>query len=429
MGCSESSLASPLVAPQCSGGEAELQAGYRVGANLGQGSFAQVHAALECVSPGPHANTHGHARAVKIVDLKSAPSGKKSRQKEKDAVAETAIWKHIGQHPNCVTFYEFFLGNGLCYMVMERCESSLRESLKATRDLNERSIGSVFSQMLSGILHLHSLRIVHRDIKPDNVCVGGNDGETVKLIDFGFAAMLPAHGWLRGPVGTFPYICPEMLNGQRYGEKADIWSFAVVVYVLLFGEFPYMPPKSQLIDADLVERADSLKQAIAGQPPPKFEPSASSGKHHAAMRSESVIEFAKALLCQCPEQRPSAEESLSMTYMRRSMDGSHMRGVKKLPSLHLSLYSAEKAGAFYVRHHTPKNEIGMSFGQMSSAGRQVEQPDEKLMSNVATDESAYSVGQCVSSKDDTSDLSTAYNSTDMDANSSDQWPKLGAFSL
>merc|ERR1719502_912890 len=101
-------------------------------------------------------------------------------------------------------------------------------------EVNERTLGKMFAQMLMGISHCHSVSVVHRDVKPDNFLVSQG---VVKLCDFGLSAIIPSGGKNMGKVGgiygTAPFMCPEMLATDWYDEKADVWSFAVIVYAFL----------------------------------------------------------------------------------------------------------------------------------------------------------------------------------------------------
>jgi serine/threonine protein kinase len=331
---------------------------YILGVKLGRGAFAQVRACIKTQTEGAlradgKQISKPPERAVKILDLrdKNTP-GEASRQLQKAAYNEATVWKTVGNHPNCIRLFDLVYSSEFCYMVMEKCTCGLLEHLESMPELSERTLGVVFLQMLLGIAHTHSVRVVHRDVKPDNFLVGFQDGlegpRVVKLGDFGLSAILPAAGKLPGVYGTAPFMCPEMLSGKTYDEKADVWSIAVIAYVLLFGNFPYMPKE---------QSSKGMKQAIQmGTPPPSFTPVGKSSTTTSAYRSETALTFVKTLLNREPDDRPSAPESLNMAYMTASREGNHQSGTE-LPSLRPMMHMAKKVGAFEVRD--PSRETGI----------------------------------------------------------------------
>ncbi|KAI9991866.1 hypothetical protein PInf_017242 [Phytophthora infestans] len=88
-----------------------------------------------------------------------------------------------------------------------------------------------------GLAYLHRRCVLHRDIKPENILIHGN---MVKIADFGLAKQLESSStMLKRSCGTLEYAAPELLCGQPYGLKSDVFSLGIVLYVLLFGAFPF----------------------------------------------------------------------------------------------------------------------------------------------------------------------------------------------
>lgn len=86
--------------------------------------------------------------------------------------------------------------------------------------------------------HLHSINVVHRDIKLDNVLIE-EGSRAVKLIDFGFSVIV-SNQKLKVFCGTPSYMCPEIVRKEDYeGKPVDIWALGVLLYVMLTGTFPF----------------------------------------------------------------------------------------------------------------------------------------------------------------------------------------------
>eukprot|EP00913_Durusdinium_trenchii_P029317 g27484.t1 len=110
------------------------------------------------------------------------------------------------------------------FMVMEACQRSLFDRLIDHPKWSWEQLAGDLHQLVSGLQHLHLRRVLHSDIKAENALYGGPDGKVLKLADFGLAVR--------------SYMAPEMLAGEGYAFPADMWSFGVLVYVILVGQFP-----------------------------------------------------------------------------------------------------------------------------------------------------------------------------------------------
>lgn len=345
---------------------------FMLGSKLGKGAFSQVRRVTR-IKPSdagdvPNDWATNQVEAVKILNL-LGKNGNASSALSLQNVAkrEVRVWRAIGDHPNCVCLNNHFFGNVFYYMVLEKCEMSLLEALEKMPDLTERGLGNVTAQMLLGVAHTHRVGVIHRDIKPDNFLVGGKDGETVKLTDFGLSVMVPQSGAkLSGVFGTAPFMCPEMINNERYDTKADLWSVGVIVYTLLFGTFPYQP-KDQ-------PSAKAMKQAISAGIPPSFLPARKFGDStNGHLRTGEAVKLVKDLLNRNPKSRLSADEALLEPWMTSSLEGLH-RPDADLPSLRPMLHAAKRNGAFELRDLSGTSSDDMLLSHMQQQCRSSPSP-------------------------------------------------------
>lgn len=102
---------------------------------------------------------------------------------------------------------------------------------------------------------MHSLNVVHRDLKPENIMVDSQGH--LKLVDFGFAKILKKDHRTFTNCGTLGYTAPEVIQGIGHSFECDVWSFGVLVHVLLTGNLPLanlddpMTINQQIISGDL----------------------------------------------------------------------------------------------------------------------------------------------------------------------------------
>lgn len=207
-----------------------------------RGSFANVRAC--------HSNFSGRCIAVKVVDCdlqsKSIEQERAHHDLNNLALREAQAWRAIGKHESCVELYAAYVGVRYWYFTMELGGPSLMKAFAKATEVSEACIKQLSIGMLKGIEHVHRCGFVHRDIKPQNFILQyGSKLESnpiVKLADFGFAIRnTPDLEGITCLCQATPYMAPELLCGEHYDEKADMWSFGVTLYLILFGKFPYTP--------------------------------------------------------------------------------------------------------------------------------------------------------------------------------------------
>lgn len=289
--------------------KADFHENYKLGEKLGEGAFGCVYKAHLRDKMHPNYNS---SYAVKILD-KKAPGGPSARAVKKDFKLEVAMLSKIGNSPNVIGLIDAFEDIRFCYAVMLCCGPTVLEAFLEQDDVNENDLARVYYGMTQGVIQIHTANLVHRDVKPQNFLIShqgarlGDKDCTIKLCDMGFTIDMPKNGkGLKELCGTPPFMAPEMLREENpYDQKVDVWALGVSFYLMLYGMFPYNPPKPD---------AEKMKQLIReGKTKPSYR--ANDGLEQP---STHACEFVKTLLARNPAQRPLAAQVLAMPYLRDS---------------------------------------------------------------------------------------------------------------
>src|SRR5437763_10999667 len=196
---------------------------YRLLRKIGQGAFAEVYL-------GEHLYLERLA-AIKVLHVQMQPETHEPFQREARIIARL-------QHPHIVPVLDFGLHDHTPYLVMEYTPGGTLRSHhpKGTR-LSVEQIVAYVKQIASALDYAHQQRVIHRDVKPDNLLL--NTKDEVVLSDFGIAVvhqtMEPLS--IQNPAGTPLYMAPEQIQGKPCAAS-DQYSLAVVVYEWLCGEPP-----------------------------------------------------------------------------------------------------------------------------------------------------------------------------------------------
>jgi len=188
---------------------------------LGQGASGTVFSAID-----KRDNTKKALKLAPVADL--------------DELSNEMALQSIAEHENIVKFYEAFITETEVCMVMELIQgASLTDILGTDIKFSEDHIAYVCKATLGALEMMHADFKLHRDIKSDNILVG-NDG-SCKIADFGFAIALTKEMSKRQSVVGTPYwMAPELIKGEDYDAKVDIWSLGITCLEMADGEPPHM---------------------------------------------------------------------------------------------------------------------------------------------------------------------------------------------
>ncbi|KAM6555433.1 hypothetical protein CsatB_002452 [Cannabis sativa] len=197
---------------------------YHVIELVGEGSFGKVYKGRRKFT--------GQTVAMKFI-MKHGKSDKDVHNLRQ----EIEILRKL-KHENIIEMLDSFESPQEFCVVTEFAQGELFEILEDDKCLPEEQVQAIAKQLVRALHYLHSNRIIHRDMKPQNILIG--KGSIVKLCDFGFArAMSMNTVVLRSIKGTPLYMAPELVREQPYNHTADLWSLGVILYELFVGQPPF----------------------------------------------------------------------------------------------------------------------------------------------------------------------------------------------
>lgn len=223
---------------------------YQKQKKIGEGSFGKAYLV----------KSKDSGKQFVIKEINISKMGRKEREEAKKEVAVLAQMKH----PNIVAYREHFEDVGNLVIVMDYCDGGdLYSVINKARGVlfPEEQVLDWFVQICLSIKHIHDRKILHRDIKSQNIFL--TKAGIVKLGDFGIAKVLNSTVELaRTCIGTPYYLSPEICENRPYNNKSDIWSLGCVLYELatlkhafeagnmknlvlkiIRGSYPPVPPK------------------------------------------------------------------------------------------------------------------------------------------------------------------------------------------
>jgi calcium-dependent protein kinase len=208
---------------------------YEIREKIAEGGFGAVYSAVHLKTNKPRA-----IKVVKVVGMQV--------ENVNVLLREANILKST-DHPNILKIYEVFRDKCNVYFVTELLKGGeLFDRIVKKGALSENQAANYMLQMVSAVVHMHSLHIVHRDLKPENILFESRkDDASLKIIDFGTCRNFIKNSPMQERIGSSYYMAPEVITGN-YSEKCDIWSLGVILYILLAG----FPPFSGATDREIL---------------------------------------------------------------------------------------------------------------------------------------------------------------------------------
>ncbi|GAA5898323.1 uncharacterized protein JCM6883_000991 [Sporobolomyces salmoneus] len=219
---------------------------YASGDVIGTGSFGIIRKVTR--------RTDGRVLARKELNY-----GRMDERDLKQLTEEVNILEQLGSNDNIVRYYERFVDkpNNMLYILMEYCEGGdlagvIQRCRKTGCLLPEDVVWAYLTQITLALHDCHSEMdlngkrkpvILHRDIKPENVFLDKDNN--LKLGDFGLSKAMQQAAMTQTYVGTPYYMSPELINGQPYDVKSDIWALGCLIYELCAGHPPFHEARTQ----------------------------------------------------------------------------------------------------------------------------------------------------------------------------------------
>lgn len=178
--------------------------------------------------------------SIKIINMKSLGNDPK---KAELIYKELEILRHCN-HKSILKYIDHFIENNIeqdksyVHIVLEYLSGGdLAQFINKYGIMHESRIISLAWDIAKGLEYLHKLGIIHRDIKPENIVF--DSMQKPRIVDFGLSQIVCYNEFLTEPYGTYFYASPEIHNKTKYNKATDIWSFGILLYYILTGEYPF----------------------------------------------------------------------------------------------------------------------------------------------------------------------------------------------
>lgn len=264
---------------------------YEMGEELGSGQFAIVRKCKE--------KSSGTEYAAKFIKKRRLSSSRRGVSRE-EIEREVNILREI-QHSNIITLHDIFENKTDVILILELVSGGeLFDFLAEKESLTEEEATQFLKQILDGVHYLHSKRIAHFDLKPENIMLLDKNvpNPRIKLIDFGIAHQIKDGNEFKNIFGTPEFVAPEIVNYEPLGLEADMWSIGVITYILLSGASPFLGETKQ----ETLTNISAVNYDF--------------DEEYFSNTSELAKDFIRRLLVKDPKKRMTIEDSLQHPWIK-----------------------------------------------------------------------------------------------------------------
>ena len=252
---------------------------------IGNGGFGKVYKAIH--------NSSKQILAIKIIDFTKGSNNDKNiiSFNFRSIEQETSVMRLINESNYIIKYYGSYYSHqsNTIWLILEYCScgSTVDLMLSMGRTLSEIEVATIMEMVLKGLIYIHKINLIHRDIKGANILLSG-DGYA-KLGDFGVGIQLSDEEYRTSKKGSPYWMSPQVILNKNYDMKTDIWSLGITCLELVEGEPPF---------GDL--NPDEVMKKITNSPPKAAD--IINVKEH----TKDFINFVNLCLEIDPKKRPNA---------------------------------------------------------------------------------------------------------------------------
>uniref|UniRef100_A0A8C2XIE0 non-specific serine/threonine protein kinase n=1 Tax=Cyclopterus lumpus TaxID=8103 RepID=A0A8C2XIE0_CYCLU len=300
--------------------------------------------------------------AAKFIKKRRLSSSRRGVSRE-EIEREVNILREI-QHSNIITLHDIFENKTDVILILELVSGGeLFDFLAEKESLTEEEATQFLKQILDGVQYLHSKRIAHFDLKPENIMLLDKNvpNPRIKLIDFGIAHQIKAGNEFKNIFGTPEFVAPEIVNYEPLGLEADMWSIGVITYILLSGASPFLGETKQ----ETLTNISGVNYDF--------------DEEYFSNTSELAKDFIRRLLVKDPKKRMTIDDSLEHPWIKvikrrnvRQEERDHKTERRRLKTTRLKEYTIKSHSSM------PPNNTYVNFERFSQVLEEIAAAEEGL---------------------------------------------------